>query len=96
MPVQHCKRVNSFPHLLRRLLNETRIWDSVYVSTDVEGILPKTFSDGVTEWFLYVHVHYIDEDGEEVMTSFLYQTTNWEWLIEMEEQSRKIIPAIFA
>ncbi len=96
MNIYHCKRVNSFPHLLKRLVNESRVWDSVTVHTNVEAMLPKTFSDGVTEWFLYINVYYTDEDGEDDMTSFLYQTTNWDWLMELEEQARKIIPAIYA
>lgn len=96
MSVIHAKKVNSFPHLVKRLLNETKVWDSVYVATNVESLLPRTFEDGEMEWFLYVNVYYTNEDGIDDMTTFLYRTHNWEWLLEMEEQARKVLPAIFA
>ncbi len=95
MTVYHCKRVDSFPHLLKRLLTETRIWDNVHVSTNIEAVMPQTFQDGETEWFLYVNVYYTDEDGIDDMSSFIYQTHKWDWLMEMEEKVRQLIIPIF-
>lgn len=95
MKLSHYKRVNSFPHLLKRLLNETRIWDSVMVTTNVDAILPQTFTDGVTEYYLTINVYYTDEDGESAATGFLYQTSHWDWLMDMERQARSLIAPIF-
>ena len=95
MLVGHFKRVNSFEHLLKRLLTEANVWDNVHVDTDMEMLMPPTFHDGEIQYNVYVMVYYTDTFGRETATNFYLSTTLYDLALEMEEKSRSIIPKIF-
>ena len=93
--VGHYKRVYDFVDILDKAINEADIWDNVKVFTEVDTLLPKTFTDGKTQYDLLTKIKYTDSDGDECEVGFILTSTNFDIILETEEKVRKIIPAIF-
>lgn len=99
---EHYERVYSFEHLLRKLLANEGIWDITFIGTDINSyaVIPFYADDDIideTEIYfdLKTNVHYINSKGDVCIDSFIFTTTEFDNVLDMEGKVRKIIPMIY-
>lgn len=104
---EYYTRVHEFESILRNLLSHSDIWDNVFVLTDIDSYAKIPFygvtSEDINEYDdfdevyydLKIRVVYTDYRGEQQERGYIFTTTNFNLMLEVEEKSRKIIPMIY-